>query len=391
MELFITKIQNNITLNAIKRAIISVSSMMLVMSFVVFSYYVVNRFTSINITNYLDMRVLYQYFMFLISIIVTYRIFDCYKESYSFIDPTIGTLSVMLLNLNAMINYDVIALPILVIFQSALICNGMYFLDKINFTIKNVPPAVSTTLRNLVSPLILCTLSLTLALFLPSVNASVGEFLIKLTAFMSSYLMIIVSILAISIIWVSGLHGVATISTLLRPFWFYMMLANGLAVVSGTPIPYIGSESFMQWTVWIGGSGCTLGLTFGLRYFAKSNTLKELGKQSINSNLFNINENIIFGVPIVGNKHFVVPFFLAPIMCASIAYASMHLSYVSIPAIVMPWVFPVPLGLFMSSLLDIYALLLSVVLIAVSLLVYYPFLRKYDRELLSEEQNLKNE
>ena len=171
---------------------------------------------------------------------------------------------------------------------------------------------------------------------------------------------------------------------MVRPFWLYMMIVNGYMVLQGKPIPYIGSEAFLQWAVWIGGSGCTIGLSILLFKFSKSKQLKELGKEAIIPNIFNINENIVFGVPIVDNKHFRIPFFAAPIICAIIAYTTFSLGWVTIPAVVSPWVLPGPIGIFISTLGDFRSIILSLVLISVSTLVYLPFFIQYDKELRRE-------
>lgn len=102
--------------------------------------------------------------------------------------------------------------------------------------------------------------------------------------------------------WYCGIHGVSIIGTLIRPFWTQMLMVNFINVLLNVPMTYIVTEGFFQWYVWIGGSGATLGLAILCRYFAKSRNLKKLGQESLFSGLFNINEQILFGLPIIQNE-----------------------------------------------------------------------------------------
>ena len=65
--------------------------------------------------------------------------------------------------------------------------------------------------------------------------------------------------------WILGIHGVAVIGTLIRPFWFQMIFLNAFAQINGFTCPYIANEIFYQWFVWVGGSGCMIGLVLLMR------------------------------------------------------------------------------------------------------------------------------
>ena len=109
---------------------------------------------------------------------------------------------------------------------------------------------------------------------------------------------------------------------IVRPFW-EMSIATNMnqfhAGVSATHLSTIFTEQFLQWFVWIGGAGGTLALVV-LFMFSKSKYLKDLGKLSILPGLFNINEPIIFGAPIVLNPILGIPFILAPLVTTTISY-----------------------------------------------------------------------
>lgn len=385
MEKFITKVQTNVPLNAIKEAIINLANMNIAVAILSLIYVIVGRYIGIAQSVREQLAFVYTIYMLIVSVILAYRILEILKRDIEVVDVFVGTLTVLLMNFQLISGGNIVALPIVAIVEAPAIAYLMKVIKRIHIPMKDVPPAVETSLNGVIMPVLVSLLGLFVGLF-PYLMNSVALVLTSLTGFMGSYIVIALTIVAIATIWVKGLHGVATISTLLRPFWFYMMLVNGYFVITGQTIPYIGTESFMQWGVWLGGSGCTLGLTLAMKYFAKSKHLKQLGNDSFGSNIFNINENIIFGVPVAENPVFKVPFFLAPILCATVAYFAMSLGYVTPSSVVMPWVLPVPLGMFLSTLADPRSIILSLGLITISFIVYYPFMKRYDRELIEQEK-----
>lgn len=385
MEKMITAIQMNLSLNAIKSAIISIAPLNLAVSFLILISYGFESFLGIELLDRATQTSLFGVYILVVSALVGAKIFEAIKVEKTGIDTNIGLLALVLLNVKLDIQQSVEWLPLVVMIQTLLISYWMVFVSKIRFKMGSVPPAVENTLNALIMPFLTVLTALIVGLSASTGFSLLGTSLMPLVAIMSTYVFLILTIVAILGIWVKGLHGIATVSSIMRPFWFLMMLLNGYAVVQGLEPKYIATESFMQWTVWLGGSGCTIGLTFALRYLSRSQTLKSLGKDSIVSNLFNINENIVFGVPLVDNPLFRIPFFAAPIVCGSIAYYAMHQAWVRVPSLVMPWVTPTPLGFFLATLFDFRALALGFVLIVVSFGIYYPFFKRYDKQMLEEE------
>ena len=204
-------------------------------------------------------------------------------------------------------------------------------------------------------------------------------------SFFSSIMGILLIVVFTCGFWLSGIHGVAMVGILVRPFWTQMLIVNLICYINHQPIPYIGVEGFYQWFVWIGGSGATLGLVLLCRFFAKSHHLKQLGHQSLQSGLININEPVIFGVPIVQNKHLRIPFLIAPIVMSLCTYIVMAYHYVNIPVMIAPWVLPSVLGGFWATGGQFFSMLYIIGMIIVSLMIYLPFFICYDRQLVKEE------
>lgn len=114
--------------------------------------------------------------------------------------------------------------------------------------------------------------------------------------------------------------------------------------------------------------------------------MKVLGRAGVVPSLFNINEPMIFGLPIIYNPYLAIPFFLAPMACASTAYWAIKLHIVSPILAQMPWPSPIGIGAFIGTGGDFRAALLALFNGVLAFLIYLPFIRVYDKKLLKEEQ-----
>ena len=148
---------------------------------------------------------------------------------------------------------------------------------------------------------------------------------------------------------------------------------------------FIVAGEFSNMFVIAGGSGATLGLCIWLATRAKSEQLSAIGKASIVPGIFNINEPLIFGIPIIYNPTLAVPFILAPMTSATIYYLAMELNLIKAVFAQVPWPTPVGIGAFLGTG-DLKAIIVAFVCAIAAFLVYYPFIRAYDKKLLKEEQ-----
>lgn len=199
------------------------------------------------------------------------------------------------------------------------------------------------------------------------------------TELTNSWLGILVIYFLISALWIVGIHGANIISAFLTP----IVLANMQMNIQGANIPFAGE--FQNSFVVMGGSGATLGLTIFIAFLAKSEQLKVLGRAGIVPSIFNINEPIIFGVPIIYNPYLAIPFFLAPMVSASTAYWAIKLQLVNPIIAQVPWPSPIGIGAFIGTAGDFRALLLALINGVIAFLIYLPFIKIYDNKLLKEE------
>ena len=184
--------------------------------------------------------------------------------------------------------------------------------------------------------------------------------------------------------WLVGVHGVAVLAAV-RPLWLAALAENMAAASAGLPPPHVFTQEFFIWFVWQGGSGTTLAFAI-LLFFAKSKQLRLVGKAGIIPAIFNINEPLLFGAPVVMNGKLAPPFVLAPTVLVILSWCAMRFGIVRPPYIEVVWTLPAPLGAYLSSGGDLKALLLQMVNLGIALLIWWPFVRRYDRSLLSQEQ-----
>lgn len=202
---------------------------------------------------------------------------------------------------------------------------------------------------------------------------------------MNSYLGLIIPPLLITLLWSTGIHGDSIIGNLVRPFWLILWQQNADAVAAGHAAKNIATEGFYTF-VWIGGSGGTLALCLIAMIFAKSAYLKEIGKLSFLPGVFNINEPIIFGAPIVLNPILAIPFILGPFITSNLTYFAMHFNLVNKTSMLAPFTVPFPIMGYMITQADVRAIILMLLNFVVYLLVYYPFVKMYDKQLLAKEK-----
>jgi PTS system cellobiose-specific IIC component len=250
---------------------------------------------------------------------------------------------------------------------------------------ETVPPAVLEAFYSMLPFLSLCT-GIWILRDLLGINLQ-AEFLVVLKPIETlgdTLTAVILINLIIQVIWFMGVRGEAVVFTIMLPLWLVFLQKNANAVAAGHPAPYITAFPFYQWFVWIGGTGTTLGLCF-LLLMSRSKTLKSIGKLGIIPSLCNINEPVVFGIPIVLNPILFVPFIIAPVSSGILAYLAFQFHFVHRPYLWVPWTLPSPIGAFLACGYDWRALVLNLVILFVSTAIYFPFFKQIEKKYLEEE------
>lgn len=251
---------------------------------------------------------------------------------------------------------------------------------------EQVPPAVARSFEAL-TPTIVVVVSMAVITYFIGFDwhGAVATIVSPLVSAADTLPSVLLLIFLITGFWSFGIHGVSIIGSLARPLWLQLIDANTAAAASGIAPTAIAAEPFFQWFIWIGGSGCTIGLAILLAFKAKSKYASSLGKTAFLPSLFNINEPIIFGTPIVLNPTLIIPFILVPMVTATIAWVATSIGLVNKVVMTAPWTLPGPVGAYLATGGDWRAAVLNILLIVVSVVLYYPFFKMYDNKLLKEE------
>ncbi|ANE85625.1 MULTISPECIES: PTS sugar transporter subunit IIC [Bacillus] len=266
------------------------------------------------------------------------------------------------------------------------------FCKKNNVTIKmpeQVPPSVSRSFEALIpAAFVIIMMSLITVVFKVDLHYVVDKLAAPLVKAGDSYFGVIIPVFLITFFWSFGIHGVSVVGTVARPLWDVYLGKNGEAVASGAShFPFIAPEPFYQWFIWIGGSGATLGLVLAMIIFGRSKYSKALSRTCIVPGIFNINEPVIFGLPIVLNPILIIPFVITPLVTATIAYAATAMGFVTPTHIMPPWTLPAPIGAYLATGGDWRAIVLVFINITISFLIYLPFFKMYDKNMLEIEKN----
>ena len=255
-----------------------------------------------------------------------------------------------------------------------------------------VPPAVAKSFAALIPAFFIITVSLLIRIGFEvtpfkSIHNVVSTLLTKpLTAIGGSYFGMMTITTLIHLLWTCGLHGANITFGIVDPALYVLMDQNRQAFEVGQALPNVVTKQFFDVFQSMGGSGTTFSLAVMLLLLSKSKQLKEIGKLAIGPGLFNINEPILFGLPIVMNPLLIIPFILAPLVTVSVTYWTMKLGFVARPTgIAIPWTTPPIISGYLVTGGKLSGAVIQVVNFFITGIIYYPFFKMWDHKKLEEE------
>mgnify|MGYP002271738927 CR=1 FL=1 len=199
---------------------------------------------------------------------------------------------------------------------------------------------------------------------------------------------VLVLYLIISLFWIVGFHGKNLMSSVIESFYrplLYINMGAFNAGLRGKDIPYVFNSSMFQMFGDIGGSGCTLGLVIYILVFSQRHDNRLVANISLFPSLVNINETVIFGMPIVLNPLLDIPFILAPLISLTVGYFLIQIGFCPRVIMEVPWVMPPVLHGFLVTGGNIYGALSQLLCTSLSFLVYAPFIFIYEKKQRKEE------
>ncbi|HEM3344914.1 TPA: PTS lactose transporter subunit IIBC [Streptococcus suis] len=270
---------------------------------------------------------------------------------------------------------------------------------KNNVTIRmpdEVPPNVSQAFKNVIpyalSIFVLYGIDLVTRQFL---GTNVAEAILKLfeplfTA-ADGYVGITIIFGAYALFWFVGIHGPSIVEPAIAAITYANIETNFQLLQAGQHADKILTSGTQMFIVTMGGTGATLVVPFMFMWLTKSKRNKAIGRASVVPTFFGVNEPILFGAPLVLNPVFFVPFILAPIANVWIFKFFVDTLKMNSFSVNLPWTTPGPLGIVMGTNFAPLAFALAILLVVVDVLIYYPFLKVYDEQILAEEQSGKVE
>ena len=251
----------------------------------------------------------------------------------------------------------------------------------------SVPPAVSRSFSSLIpAAIILTVVFLIKVIFEYTPYATVFDLIYQclqqpLSALGNSLPSQMISEGLIGLFWCFGVHGDNVVSAIMGPIWRGLSAENLALVQAGKEPINIICQQFRDVYLIAGGTGATLSLLVSIWFGAKSPELKTVAKLSGPAAIFNINEPVIFGIPIVLNPIMMIPFVIVPIVLCVTTYLAMSLGLVPLlQGIEIPWTTPVFISGWIAGGWN--ALILQIVNFAVATAIYFPFVKVLDRDLL---------
>ena len=183
----------------------------------------------------------------------------------------------------------------------------------------------------------------------------------------------------IMLFWCVGIHGNNMVAAVKEPIFRPLLYANTAAYTAHHDIPYVMNLTMIQMFAEFGGSGVTIGLVIAILIFSKREDNRTIAGISIVPGLFNINETMTFGIPLVLNPILDIPFIFAPVVTVIIGYILVSSGFCPKIVLEVPWTMPPVLFGFVATGGNLMGAVAQLVVLAVSVVVYIPFLIAYEK------------
>ncbi|CZQ94366.1 PTS system, lactose-specific IIC component [Trichococcus ilyis] len=284
---------------------------------------------------------------------------------------------------------------LLTAFLAAFITVNIYNITvKNNVTIRmpeEVPPNISQVFKDIIPFTLVIVVLYGLDILTRNImGTNVAESVIKLfeplfTA-ADGYLGITIIFGAYALFWFVGIHGPSIVEPAIAAITYANIETNFQLLQAGEHADKILTSGTQMFIVTMGGTGATLVVPFMFMWLSKSKRNKAIGRASVVPTFFGVNEPILFGAPIVLNPVFFVPFIFAPIANVWIFKFFVDVIGMNSFSVNLPWTTPGPLGIVIGTGFGLMSLVLALTLIVVDVVIYYPFFKVYDAQIVEEEK-----
>ncbi|WP_258365067.1 PTS sugar transporter subunit IIC [Klebsiella oxytoca] len=271
------------------------------------------------------------------------------------------------------------------------------FLENRTFTIKmpaSVPSEIAKSFKSLVPILIVLLFWIIVKVLFEATHfGTPGKFISvmlqePLLYLGNSIFSQLIAEMLISLFWFFGIHGDSIVTSVMGPIWQTLSAQNLAQTQGGLAATNIITQQFRDVYLIAGGTGFTGALLIAIWLVAKSTRLKQLSKLAAPAAIFNINEPIIFGLPIVLNPLMLIPFLITPIVLCTLTYIVIAIGWVPpTSGISIPWTTPIFISGFLTT--GISGVVLQAVNLVIATVIYLPFIKVLDKQYLHEESQFE--
>lgn len=195
---------------------------------------------------------------------------------------------------------------------------------------------------------------------------------------------ILVYAFLVTMLWSVGINGDNAMDALVAPIFLQFLTENVAAMTQGQPLPNVTAYGFFTTFVNVGGTGATIALAL-VMVNSKEPGFRKISRLSLPTQVFQINEPIFFGFPIVLNPVFMIPYVLNAMILTTGTYLLMDWGIINKPFVNVPWTTPPIIGHYLVSGGDWRAAVWGVLSILIAMAVYFPFAKAAERQRLRAE------
>lgn len=245
---------------------------------------------------------------------------------------------------------------------------------------ENVPPAVANAFASIIPGVAAVYLCGAVAWIISTLSGgqSIGDLI--LTYIQMPFLglsqglgAVLLITLVVQLLWFFGLHGTNVMGAIIDGTYLTATTMNDTLFQAGKPMEYVWTRGSFDAYVWMGGAGCTIALVIAVLIFSKRADERAVAQMSAPMSLFNINEPVVFGMPIVLNPVYFIPWLLVPVVLTTIAYLATAAGLVPYVHVIVPWVIPPVLYAWLATGGSFAAALLAAVNLIVGVLIWTAF------------------
>jgi cellobiose PTS system EIIC component len=187
----------------------------------------------------------------------------------------------------------------------------------------------------------------------------------------------------VTLLWSVGINGDNALDAIVAPIFLQFLAANVEATTQGLPLPYVTANGFFTTFVNVGGTGATLALALVL-WNSREPGFRQVSRLALPTQIFQINEPIFYGLPIVLNPIFMVPYILNALLLTGCSYLLIDLGLIHKPFVNVPWTTPPLIGHYLVTGGDWRAAVWGGASIVMAMAVYYPFAKSAERQRLKQ-------